>query len=142
MTALAADKNTIRAGAMAEDSPVAMGVKASTKIYAGAAVVNDAGVAAPARTAAGLLTLGVARKQYDNTSGAANAIVGEFDIGDYWFVNDGGDPVLVANTGSLCYWTDDQTVSITATGKSVAGRVVKVDSTYGVLVRVGVGKVA
>jgi|SRR6478672_8513469 len=142
MTALATGKNTVRFGALGEDSPSQMGVKANVVIHAGAAVVNDGGVAAPARTATGLITLGVARRKYDNTGGAANALTAEFDHGDFLFVNDGGDPVVAADVGADSYWTDDQTVSHTATGKSRAGKVIAVNPPgyTGVVVRVGTGR--
>lgn len=142
MTALAADKpNVIRMGAMLPDSPNQLGVKASTKIYGGSLCVNDAGVAAPGRTATGLLVLGVARKQYDNSAGSAGDIIGEFDHGDYVFVNDGSDAVVVGDIGALCYIVDDQTVCHTSTGKSIAGRVVAINppGITGVVVRVATG---
>lgn len=139
MTALAADRNTVRAGRQFPDSPVPLGVKASTKIYGGSLCVIDAGVAAPGRTATGLVPLGISRKTYDNTAGAASAIVGEFDQADGWFVNSGGDLVVAADIGADCYITDDQTVCHTATGKSRAGKVIALDATLGVLVRVVAG---
>jgi hypothetical protein len=145
MTALAADRNTTRAGRQLGDSPAKMGVKAATKIYQGAAVVNDAGVAAPARTAASLITLGVARKPYDNTAGAANDIVGEYDMGDFFFANSSaGDAIAAADIGNDCYWVDDATVAKTSNSaaRSRAGKIIDVvasEGTYQVLVRVGVG---
>lgn len=141
MTALAADFNRGRAGAQYPDSPVKMGVKGSTTIYAGSLAVNNAGVAAPATTATGLLVLGVARKQYAN-SGADNAITGEFDIGDHWFANSAsGDLIAAADIGNDCWIVDDNTVAKTngSSSRSRAGKIIDVDSTLGVLVRVGVG---
>lgn len=142
MSALAADKNTVRFGALAGDAPSQMGVKATTLVYAGAGVVNDAGVACPARTATGLVTLGVARIRYDNSAGPANAIRAEFDHGDFLFVNDGTDLVVQADVGLDCFWKDDQTVSHTASGKSRAGKVIAVDPPgfTGVVVRVATGQ--
>jgi len=142
MTALATDRNTVRAGRHMHDSPGKMGVKASTKVYAGSLVVEDAGVMAPGRTATGLTALGVARNQYDNTSGAANAITGEYDMGDFWFgTSSAGDAIAAADVGNTCYIVDDQTVAKTdGTGaRSAAGKVIDVDSTLGVLVRIAAG---
>ncbi len=51
--------------------------------------------------------------------------------------NDATNPVLNAHVGSLCYIKNDGTVSILATGRSVAGRVWDVSSTLGVLVEFG-----
>lgn len=138
MTALAADKNTVRMGRPLGQAELPM--KANTEIFQGAGVVDDAGYAAPARTATGLITKGVAVYGVDNNPGANGALKCAVESGDFLFVNDGADPVLQANVGGLCYWTDDQTVSITATGKSVAGRVEALNPTgyTGVVVRVGV----
>ncbi len=128
---------------MAADGPNQMGVKAAAKIYAGALVVNDAGVAAPARTGIGLNVLGVARKQYDNSTGAANAMIGEFDHGAYVFVNDGADPIAAADVGNPCFITDDQTVCKTnaVNTKSAAGKIIAVNppGITGVVVRVATG---
>lgn len=145
MTALAADRNITRAGNQLGDSPSKLGVKAATTIFQGAAAVNDAGVAAPARTAAGLITLGVARKPYNNAAGAANDIVGEFDMGDFFFANSAAaDAIAAADIGNDCYWVDDQTVAKTSnsSARSRAGKIIDVvasEGTYQVLVRVGVG---
>jgi hypothetical protein len=141
MTALAADRNAIRFGDHMPDSPNAMPVKANVRIYGGAGVVNSAGYLAPASTATGLITMGVARKRYDNTGGSNAALTGEVDQGDFLFVNDGSDPVVIADIGSDCYWTDDQTVSHTASGKSRAGKVVQINPAgyTGVVVRVAAG---
>jgi hypothetical protein len=139
MAALTADRATVRFGRQTSDSPHRLGVKAATNIYAGALCVNDGGVAAPGRTAAGLVPLGVARKRYDNTGGAANAIVGEFDAGDHLFANAGD--ITAVNIGADCFIVDDQTVSLDATGKSRAGKIVDVNPPgfTGVSVRISAG---
>lgn len=54
------------------------------------------------------------------------------EITVYWFAN--GSSIDDTDIGSLCYFDDDQTVSTTSTGKSVAGRIWAVDSTLGVAV--------
>src|SRR5687767_13971277 len=101
MAALTNDRNITRAGQMRGDAPSKLGVKAATLIYQGAAVVNDAGVAAPARTATGLVTMGVARLRYDNSAGAANAVTAECDMGDFFFANSSaGDAITTADIGA------------------------------------------
>jgi hypothetical protein len=125
MAALTADKATVRFGRQTSDSPHRLGIKAATNIYAGALCVNDGGTAAPARTATGLTVIGVSRKRYDNTGGAANAIYGEFDGGSHLFVNAGD--ITAANINADCFAVDDQTVSLDATGKSRAGTIVDVN---------------
>lgn len=52
----------------------------------------------------------------------------------YWFAN--GSSIDDTDVGSLCYLDDDQTVSTTPTGKSVAGRIWDVSTTLGVLVEI------
>jgi hypothetical protein len=54
------------------------------------------------------------------------------EVTAYWFVN--GSSITAASVGSLCYIDDDQTVSTTAAGKPVAGRIWDVSATEGVLV--------
>ncbi len=137
MTALAADYNRVRFGK--SHNLVEASQKTSSTVFQGSGVVESAGYATKATTAAGLITIGVAVNGSVN-AGADGAVKFPVECGDFLFANDGGDPVLAANVGGLCYWTDDNTVSITATGKSVAGKVVALNPTgyTGVVVRVGV----
>lgn len=115
-------------------------LKTNTQIFQGSGVVSDAGYAAPARTAAGLITKGVAVDGVNNNPGANGAKKIAVQTGDFLFANSGTDALLQADVGALCYWEDDNTVSKTATGKSVAGRVIALNPTgyTGVVVRVGV----
>lgn len=132
MAALTAPRGVTRLGGGLPHSPAPMGVKAATKIFKGALVVNDAGVMAPGRTATGLIALGVARDTYDNTSGAAGAIMGEADNGTYIFKNSaGGDEIVAADVGKDCYIVDDQTVAKTSATntRSIAGKVFSIEST-------------
>jgi hypothetical protein len=50
-----------------------------------------------------------------------------------WFGND-SNSIAATDVGSLCYIKDDQTVTITPTGASIAGRIWAVDSVKGVAV--------
>jgi hypothetical protein len=97
--------------------------KGSTTIYAGALVVANAGYAAPGTTATGLVAIGRAMETSVN-SGADGAKSVRVEQGIYLFKNAGGDPITIAATGALVYITDDETVNITATGKSAAGKFV------------------
>jgi hypothetical protein len=59
--------------------------------------------------------------------------------------NDGADPLLISDIDGPCYFTDDNTVCKTATGKSFVGRVVGFDdatSPTGAGVWVAIGQVA
>lgn len=54
----------------------------------------------------------------------------------HWFPNaGGGDAIAASDITSLCYFIDDQTVTKTAKGNPLAGRVWAVDATKGVLVQ-------
>lgn len=113
-------------------------VKANTKIYAGALVVIDAGYAAPARTATGLICAGRAEQTVDNTGGAAGALQIEARRGVFKYNNStAGDAIAQANVGTVCYLVDDQTVALTnGTGtRSAAGMIYQVE-TDGVLVQI------
>jgi hypothetical protein len=110
---------------------ITLGVKAATKIYQGALVVNDAGHMAPGRTATGLIALGVAEDEVDNTGGANDAVKATARRGCFPFNNSAaGDAISNANIGAKCYIVDDQTVALTDnTGaRSFAGLVEVVNS--------------
>jgi hypothetical protein len=46
----------------------------------------------------------------------------------------GADAVLFSHVGQDCYWLDDQTVTITAANRSVAGKVWRLAADGGVFV--------
>lgn len=126
--ALAAARNTLQMADVAR-SPMSYPVKTAVTIYQGSLVVLNAGYAAPGTTATGLIAIGRAKSTVVN-AGADGAVSIEVEEGIFKWVNASGDPILAANLGAACYITDDQTVNITATGKSVAGRVVKLETGY------------
>ena len=108
---------------------------ASTTIHQGALVaLNASGLLVPMSTATGLKAVG--RAEESKVSGASGVTRCKVSTGVFNWENDAGDLVTAAAKGAVCYATDDQTVSITATGKSVAGVVVDIDS-EGVWVNVG-----
>lgn len=140
MTALAAAKNRDRAGREAGDSPTPIPIKANVKIYQGSLVVNDAGVGAVARTATGLVALGVSAQTYDNTGGAAGAMTVDCHKGTFKFTNSAaGDAIVAADAGKTVYIVDDDTVAKTdGTGtRSAAGTMQFIDTDGGVFVKVG-----
>lgn len=80
----------------------------------------------------------------ENVSASASAQNVNIDLQKevfaYWYVNSASpNAVAATDVGSVCYFVDDQTVSISGTGNSLAGRVWAVDSTKGVLVEKLVG---
>lgn len=113
-------------------------VAASTKIFHGALVVANSGLAAGGTAATGLIALGKALSTVDNSSGAAGDLSIEVEGGVFKFENASTNTIADANVGADCFIDDDQTVSTDSTGKSRAGKVVKVESD-GVLVLVGLG---
>ena len=102
-----------------KDIPAAAGAV----FFQGAIVVrNSAGFAEPATTATTLTTEGRCRVPADNTGGAAGDITVQVDSGIFGpYVNDDG--IAIADTNTLVYLVDDNTVSNDNTGKSVAGSV-------------------
>lgn len=147
--ALSAARNTQQMGD-ATRSPLPYKQKGSTTIYAGSLVALNAGYAAPGATAASRVAVGRAKKTTIVAGSDGTAVTDssgatqpgspfiEVEEGIFKFANSGTDAVVAADVGALVYIEDDQTVSHTATGKSAAGRCVRLDSD-GVWVRIGLG---
>jgi len=135
MTALTAARNTLeRAGDV-----VGYPVKASVKPIQGGIAVLNAGYAAPATTATGLIAIGRFEETVDNTSGADGALSVHVKRGTFRFGNSSaGDAIAQADVGADCYIVDDQTVAKTSgtNTRSVAGKIIAVDS-VGVWVKIG-----
>ena len=131
MAALTKERNTPNAKT---DYEIVMPVKASTKIYNGAAVCSSAGYAVPAADTASLLTMGVAYETADNSAVAVDgAISVPVRVGCFFFDT---TAIVAADVGKLCYWTDDHTVDLVGVTAQdiVAGKIMAVDATFGVLV--------
>ena len=127
MAALADVRNTLRMLDI-QRSPLPFPQKASTTIYQGSLVALNAGYAAPGATATGLIVAGRAKKTTVNAGADGSTGLIEIEEGIFKWDNSGGDPVVAADVGSLCYITDDHTVCHTSTGKSSAGKVIQLDS--------------
>jgi hypothetical protein len=134
MTALTKGRNTQAASGDLREG----GVAAAQLIYAGAIVCrNAAGYLVKGSTATGLVGVGRAEAQGDNTAGAAGDVVLRYRPGIYHYANStAGDLITIADIGKACYVVDDQTVAKTSgTGtRSKAGMVEMIDS-QGVWVR-------
>lgn len=134
MTALAADKSIVEIqtgwGGLTSDfgggAPLAAGV-----FFEGALVVYDSadGKLKPAITATTLKPAGVSRGNFPAGSTSIDCYSGIFQ-----FVNDG--TITAAHVGTDCYMTDDQTVSNTSVGRSVAGKIYKLNGATGVFVAI------
>ena len=88
----------------------------------------------PGVVGTGLLFIGLFAETIDATTGGDKLVNINFGTEKEieWLANATVGPVLVTDVGKLCYVADDQTVTITATGASVAGRVWAVDAVQGV----------
>lgn len=115
-------------------------VKASAVIYGGALVVTsdaDGGFAKPGVTGANLRVLGVAQKSV--TGGAADGdtkVVCDGSIGRtgkrvFRFKNDSAPNALAqADVGKDAYIKDDETFTKDSTGRSVGGKLRRIDGSY------------
>lgn len=130
MAALTADFDSPRVEGRFRSLPVAAGVK----IYAGALVVMSGGYAQPGTTAVGLISVGRAHAQVDNTGGAAGALNVRVERGAFgWNSAAGADLISEANIGAPAYIVDDNTVALTNGGntRSLAGTIFDIDAVSG-----------
>ena len=127
MAALSKDKDTVLRDGVLFHFPVA----AATTIFAGGLVVLNAGEAEPGSVATGLIAVGRAEEQADNSAGAAGDIKVPVRRGLFRFENSAAaDEITLAEVGTTCYIVDDQTVAKTNGGatRSAAGIVRDVDA--------------
>ncbi|MGB6054036.1 MAG: hypothetical protein WBG17_02225 [Burkholderiaceae bacterium] len=129
MTALTADRNTLRRDGVDFEYPV----KSGAKIFTGSivAISTANGFATKGATATTLKCVGVAQEQADNTNGADGDIRVKVRRGVFRFANSAStDAITLADVGADCYLVDDQTVAKTSNtnARSVAGKVEDVDS--------------
>ncbi|WP_305117948.1 hypothetical protein, partial [uncultured Adlercreutzia sp.] len=104
--------------------------------------IDADGYAIPGKKAAALKAAGRAEETVENTGKDGEAVV-RVKRGVFVFDNSGtaANKVGPADILGPCYIEDDQTVTKTATGASVAGLVVRVDD-EGVAVEMGFGYTA
>lgn len=115
------------------------GLAAAAKIDQGnmAAPLTASGFVAVAGTASTGPVCGVASAPYDNTAGAADAMQGEFETGQFWFANGtAGQALTEADRYKACFALDGVTVGKHSAGGTlpVAGIVIDVDAELGVKV--------
>lgn len=108
--------------------PVAAGVK----IYQGALVVMNGGLARPGRVSAADVAVGMALETADNTGGGDSAITVRVRRGTFrWLNGGGGDAIGLTEIGTNVYILADDQVGKTNPGgntRSVAGKVYDVDA--------------
>ena len=120
---------------------IALPVKGATTIYQGAIVAVDAnGYAIPGKKAASLKAAGRAEETVENKGGDGDAVI-RVSRGTFVFENSTSGKITAADVLGLGYMEDDQTVTKTGTGASVAGLVIRVDD-EGVAVEMGFGLTA
>lgn len=120
---------------------IALPVKGATTIYQGAIVAVDAnGYAIPGKKAADLKAAGRAEETVENKGGDGDAVI-RVSRGTFVFETSTSGKITAADVLGLCYMEDDQTVTKTGTGASVAGLVIRVDD-EGVAVEMGFGLTA
>jgi hypothetical protein len=126
--ALAADRNTPEIEGKLFSYPVLTGVK----IYAGGIVVLDSsGWAKPAVEATGLVAVGRAEDQVDNTLGQSGDLYITVREGLFRYANSAdADLITKAEIGDTCFLVNDETVAKTSAvnTRSVAGYIRQVDS--------------
>lgn len=130
--------------------PVAAGVKCIQGGIAAMAISGGtAGYVKPAIAATNLVCVGRFDENFDNSTGSAGGVstdsppgrtVCRVTSGAFWYDNSSsGDAIAQANVMGLCYLVDDATVALTdgSGARSIAGIVLAVDATKGVLVLMG-----
>ena len=137
MTALATDRATQRASNQAKI--VNQRVQLGTDIvYSGGMVGRlSTGLCVAAAATPGMRVLGVAMETVDNSAGDSGVYC-DIARGAFWFANSAStDEILDDHLGEKCYAVDDNVVAaLGAAGRPVAGRVMAIDSTRGVLVEI------
>lgn len=114
----------------ADEYLIPLPVKANAVIRQGSLVMVAGGYAEEAGPGTGKVALGVAQETVDNTGGADGAKEVLVRRGVFRFENDPADPVGPTELGKDVYATGPNTVGKTGTGRSKAGRALKVEPDY------------
>ena len=94
-----------------------------------------AGELVPASATVGLYPIGIFAESMTGDGVKKCQVKLHREIWATWWSNDAaGTPVAISDRGTTCYFKDDQTVTADDTGASVAGVVLDVHATKGVLV--------
>ncbi|EES73454.1 hypothetical protein POTG_01749 [Paenibacillus sp. oral taxon 786 str. D14] len=113
---------------LADGKTLVLPVKGGVKIFEGAFVAVDAdGFAIPATKAPGLLAAGRAEQFADNTQGEDGDIRIVVRRGVFKWNNAASGPVTERDVLKPCYMNDDESVTITETDSSVAGKIIGID---------------
>lgn len=138
MAALTKERDTSEIMGLARQ--LVIPVKGGVTIYQGSLVAIDAtGCAISGKKAAGITAVGRAEETVTNSGADGTASI-RVTRGVFVFENTAtaANKITAAHLLKPCYIEDDQTVTASATGASVAGLVVRVDD-GGVAIEVGFG---
>lgn len=139
--ALTRSRNTPRLATGVNFAALALAVAATTKLFQGGIVCkNAAGNAVKGSATAGLIAVGIALEEADNTTGAAGDKTVQAQPGCYKLANSAGaDEITAADIGKACYIVDDETVAKTsdAEARPPAGIVVAIDTDGAPFVAIG-----
>lgn len=94
----------------------------------------NGGIIIKAKAAAGLIPIGIFLESLTGDGAKKVQIKLHREIQATWWDNDGTNPAALADRGKLAYIVNETTVSILGTGRSVAGMILDVDASKGVLV--------
>jgi len=139
MAAATTPRNTPQMGVAPGVIParVSVPVADNVKLLPGTIAVIKAGYASPAVLETGDLPAGMVGSESGSSAGmtawdntvtghAAGAFEVPIEQGVFKWANAG--TITQANVGGVCYAADNQTVTATATGASVVGKILRVDS--------------
>jgi len=124
--ALTADRNT----AARVGSQLSLPVASATIIYAGSLVARDAtGNAVPASNTVGLVVVGMAEAQVDNTAGVAGALnITVRRNHSFRFANSAASALTAADIGATAMVEADDIVAKATTNSIAAGKVLEVEA--------------
>lgn len=115
----------------ADGRTLVLPVKGGAKIFDGALVAVDAtGMAVPGSKSDKLIAAGRAEEFVDNTAGADGEVTIRVRRGVFKWNNAATGAVTAKDVLGKCYIADDETVTSTATGASVAGKVIGLEGNY------------
>lgn len=109
---------------------VSVPLAASTAVIKGSMIgLNAAGNCVPVTEATGLKCVGICEESVDNSAGSAGDLRAVIRYGTFKMSNaTSTDAITRADIGQAAYGVDNETVSDVATGRSIVGAIVDVDS--------------
>lgn len=95
---------------------------------------GNAGIVKPPGVATGLVALGIFMESLTGDGVQTVQVKLHRELQASWWDNDTVAPIAITDRGAKAYYKDDHTVTITAAAHSVAGMILDVSATKGVLV--------